>query len=50
MVLSGLTWEICLVYRDDVIVSGTSFQQQLERLDQVFERLRKANLQLTASF
>jgi hypothetical protein len=37
-VLRGLTYEACLVYLDDVIVIGRTFQQQLDNL-QVFQRL-----------
>ena len=32
MVLSGLTWEICLVYIDDIILVGRSFEEHLEDL------------------
>ncbi len=46
-VLTGLHWEICLVYLDDIIVYGTSFEDQLERLKSVFGRLRYANLKLS---
>ena len=46
LVLAGLTWEVCLAFLDDVIVMSTSFEQQLERLALVFDRLRKANLKL----
>ena len=43
-VLAGLQWQVCLIFLDDVIVYGTSFGNQLERLQLVFERLRSANL------
>lgn len=49
LVLAGLTWEACLVYLDDVIVFGESFEQQMERLAVVFERLKRAQLKLKAS-
>ena len=49
MVLSGLTWEICLVYIDDIIVVGKSFKEHLENLTRVFQRLRDANLKLKPS-
>ena len=45
-VLRGLSWEICLVYLDDIIVLGKSFTHHLENLEKVFERLRAANLKL----
>jgi len=46
IVLSGLSYLTCLVYLDDVIIFGRSFDEQLERLGEVFGRLRKANLKL----
>ena len=48
LVLAGLTWEICLAFLDDIIVMSKDFNQHLERLGQVFDRLRKANLKLKA--
>ena len=49
LVLVGLTWEICLVFLDDIIVMSTSFEQHLERLSKVFDRLRTAGLKLKPS-
>ena len=49
IVLCGLSYLTCLVYLDDVIVFGRSFDEQLERLGEVFGRLRKANLKLKPS-
>ena len=40
LVLTGLQWSSCLVYLDDVIVMGLSFQEHLQNLDNVFQRLR----------
>ena len=45
-VLRGLTYEACLVYLDDVIVVGRTFQEQLDNLRNVFQRLREAHLKL----
>ncbi|POS82770.1 hypothetical protein EPUL_005785, partial [Erysiphe pulchra] len=45
-VLRGLSWEICLVYLDDIIVLGKSFTHHLKNLEQVLRRLRAANLKL----
>ena len=47
-VLNGLSYITCLVYIDDVIVFGKSFEQ-LERLKEVFKRLKEANLKLKPS-
>ena len=49
MVLRGLNWERCLVYLNDIIVFGKSFEEALANLVQVFERLRKAGLKLKPS-
>ena len=49
LILAGLVWETCLVYLDDIIVYSTSFEQHLERLAVVFERLEQVNLKLKAS-
>ena len=46
LVLAGLQMSHCLVYVDDVIVMGRSFQEHLRNLCQVFERLREAGLTL----
>ena len=45
-VLSGLHWEMCLFYLDDIIVFSSTWEEHLARLRQVFERLRHANLKL----
>ena len=46
----GLNFEICLVYLDDIIVfSDGNPQTHLERLEQLFCRLKAANLKLKPS-
>ena len=49
LVLAGLQWSHCLVYLDDVIVLGTTFQEHLSNLKLVFERIREAQLKLKSS-
>ena len=46
LVLKGFHWKICLIYLDDVIVMGHTFEEELERLEQVFDRLAWAGLKL----
>lgn len=46
-VLRGLSWKVCLVYLDNIIVFSTSFTQHLENLSQVFECIRQADLKLS---
>jgi len=49
ILLCGLSYMTCLVYLDDVIVFGRTFEEQLERLEQVFDRLARSNLKLKPS-
>lgn len=44
LVLSGLNWELCLVYMDDVIVFSETFERHLEDLQKVFDRIRTAEM------
>ena len=46
-VLSGLQWDICLIYLDDIIVVAKTYEEMLKNL-QVFERLSSAELKLKA--
>ena len=45
-VLSGLQWEVAVLYIDDIIVHGRSFEEHIERLREVLKRLQAANLTL----
>ena len=49
VVLRGLQWRTCLVYLDDIIVFGRTFKEHLDRLEEVFLRLREAGLKLKPS-
>ena len=49
IVMSGLTFEVCLSYLDDVIVFAPSVEEQLVRLRLVLERFRQAGLKLKPS-
>lgn len=46
-VLEGLQWKAALVYLDDVLVFGSTFEEELDRLKEVLHRLRAANLKLS---
>ena len=45
-VLQGLNWRTCLVYLDDIIVVGKTFEEHLRNLGEVFQRIRKAGMKL----
>ena len=45
-VLFGLAQEKCIVYLDDILVMGKTFEEHLDNLFQVFSRLRQAGLRL----
>ena len=47
IILSGLHWEICLLYIDDVIIFADNFEQHMERLSEVLSRLQTAGLKLS---
>src|SRR6218665_2668756 len=49
IVLSGLNFEVCLIYLDGVIVFGQTWEQHLQRLESVFQWLRSAQLKLKPS-
>ena len=47
-VLTGLQYQTCLIYLDDVIVYSNSFHEGISRLREVCERFRQAGLKLKA--
>ena len=49
LVLAGLQWTSCLVYLDDVIIVGKTFEEHLLHLREVLIRLREAGLKLQPS-
>jgi transposase InsO family protein len=48
-VLRGLQWEKCLLYLDDILIFGRTFEETLESLKQVITRLEHANLKIKPS-
>lgn len=48
-VLSGLVWDRCIVYMDDIIVFGKSFDEHNSNLEKVLQRIIQANLKLNTS-
>jgi len=49
LILSGLSWECCLVFVDDIVVFSNSFDEHVRRLGLVLDRLRTAGLKLRPS-
>lgn len=48
-VLRGIQWVESLLYMDDIITPGSTVQESLRRLENVFKRLLEANLKLKPS-
>ena len=46
-VLRGLPLDVCLLYLDDILVPGKTFDSHLSNLRHVLQRLRNANLKLS---
>jgi len=45
--LKGLHLKICLIYLDDLIIFSKTYEEHLERLELVFQRLRECGLKLS---
>ena len=48
LALQGLQWITCLIYIDDVIVYGKSFDEHMHRVEEVLERIKAAGFKLKA--
>ena len=49
LVFRGLQWKTLLIYLDDIIILGSSMDENLERLDEALARLEDAHLKLKPS-
>ena len=47
-VLSGLSWKICLLYLDDIIVFSKTFEEHVQNLSLVLTRLQNSGLKVAA--
>lgn len=47
--LSQLQWTSCLIYLDDVVIFGKTFEEHIDRLRKVLSRIRSAGLKLKPS-
>ena len=46
LALKGLQWQTCIIYIDDCIVFGSTVDDHINRLSEVLNRFRQANLKL----
>jgi hypothetical protein len=46
LILAGLAWYTCLVYIDDIIVVGRTFDEHINNVAQVFKRIQDSGLKL----
>ena len=44
VMLSGLVWQCCIVYIDDIIIYSNTFEEYKQHLKEVFKRLKAANI------
>ena len=49
IVLSGLSYEVCLTFSDDIICFSEDVDTHIDRLGMIFDRLLQANLKLKAN-
>ena len=49
LIMKGLQWKTLLIYLDDLIVFSSTFDEHIERLDEVLTRLGNAGLKLKPS-
>lgn len=48
LLLTGVQWQFAMVYIDDIIIYSKSFEEHLQHIQQVFERLQAAGYKLKA--
>lgn len=46
-ILRDEQWHTCLIYVDDIIIFANSFEQHLERLDVILEKIKAAGLKIS---
>ena len=49
VVVRGLRWRTCLVYLNDIVVFSRTFEEHIERLAEVLDRLIGAGLKVKPS-
>ena len=46
LALQGLQWVVCLIYIDDIVVFGRTFEEHISRVEDVLKRIQAAGLKL----
>lgn len=46
LALHGLQWQTCIIYLDDIIVYGATFEEHMNRVEEVLKRMIDANFKL----
>lgn len=46
MELQGLNWQTCIIFLDDIVVFGSSFQEHLQRVEEVLHRIHDSGMKL----
>ena len=46
LILQSLNWQTCIIYLDDIVVYGSTFQEHLSRVKEVFDRIQKSGMKL----
>ena len=49
IVFAGLKWICCLIYLDDIIIFSRTFEENVEHLRYVFDRMKENNLKIKGS-
>lgn len=46
LILQGLNWQTCIIFLDDIVVFGSSFQEHLQRVEEVLHRIHDSGMNL----
>jgi transposase InsO family protein len=46
ILLTGISWQYCLVYLDDILIYSETFEEHIQHIDEVLKRLDEANFKV----